>query len=149
MSVTRTEVLPRTYATLRFVGDELDPEHISAILQVKPTRAHRKGQRFYGGLRSRDLTGRTGIWYFDTRDMPSKDLVQHLGFIVSLLYPGGGSLDKINQLKAVLDREHAKAHVSCFWYGEHGARPPTIPDRVRTALAPLDADDIDTDFDTD
>jgi hypothetical protein len=146
--MTKTDVLPRTYATLRFAGDQLDPAHISAILPVTPKRAHRKGEPFRAGARAGELRGRTGIWYFDTRDVGSHDLADHLRYIVKLLYPEPDNSDRINHLRNVLGNEHAKAHVSCFWHGKHGAAPPVIPDDVHAALARLGAE-IETDFDTD
>jgi len=140
-------VLPKTYATLRFAGDRLDPEHISAILPVKPKRSHRKGQVFSAGPRAGNLTGRTGIWYFDTRGMQSQDLADHLRAIVKLLYPEPSNTDRVTRLREVMAREHAAAHVSCFWYGTHGADPPPVPEDIRAALALLPAD-IETDFAT-
>jgi hypothetical protein len=143
--MTRSDELPKAYATLRFAGDELDPADISAILPVAPKRAHRKGEIFYAGPRAGNLTGRTGIWYFDTRDLASRDLADHLRCIVKLLYPEPGNVDRVNQLRRVMGQEHATAHVSCFWFGERGALPPGIPEDVRAALACLPAE-IETDF---
>jgi hypothetical protein len=142
-----SKMLPKTYATLRFAGDRLDPEHISAILPVKPKRAHRKGEVFPAGPRAGNLSGRTGIWYFDTREMRSHDLADHLRAIVTLLYPEPGNTDRVTRLREVMGREHAEAHVSCFWYGRQGARPPSVPEDIRAALARLPAD-IETDFAT-
>lgn len=142
--MTRFDDLPRTYATLTFSGDKLDPAHISAILPVAPKRAHRKGESFDAGTRTGTLIGRTGIWYFDTRDMPSHDLIQHLRFIVTLLYPELGA-DRVDRLRDVMRLERAAAHVSCFWYGKPGMQPPAIPKDVRAALAQLPAD-IETEF---
>ena len=141
----RFDELPKAYATLRFAGDELDPADISALLPVAPKRAHRKGEIFYAGPHAGNLTGRTGIWYFDTRDLASRDLADHLRCIIELLYPEPGNVDRVNKLREVMGREHATAHVSCFWFGKRGARPPTIPDDVRAALACLPAE-IETDF---
>jgi hypothetical protein len=145
--MTNSRALPKTYATLRFAGDRLDPDHISAILPVKPKRAHRKGQIFAAGPRAGNLTGRTGIWYFDTREMQSHELADHLRAIVTLLYPEAGNTDRVNRLREVMGRERAKAHVSCFWFGKSGARPPSVPEEFRAALAQLPAD-IETDFAT-
>jgi hypothetical protein len=145
--MTRFDELPRTYATLRFEGDNLDPAHISAILPVAPKRSHRKGEKFHAGPRAGALTGRTGIWYFDTRDMASRNLCDHLRCIVDLLYPGPGSVDRVVRLRAVMDRERAAAHVSCFWYGRPGTEPPAVPNDIRAALARLPAE-LETDFHT-
>jgi hypothetical protein len=143
--MTRSDQLPKAYATLRFAGDELDPADISAVLPVAPKRAHRKGEIFYAGPRTGNLTGRTGIWYFDTRDLESRDLTDHLRCIVKLLYPEPGNVDRVNQLRRVMGREHATAHVSGFWFGKRGALHPDIPEDVRAALACLPAE-IETDF---
>jgi hypothetical protein len=143
--MTKFDELPKVYATLRFAGNELYPAQISAVLPVAPMRAHRKGETFCAGPRAGKLIGRTGIWYFDTRDLASRDLGDHLRRIVELLYPEHGNVDRVNKLRNVMGREHATAHVSCFWFGAPGARPPTIPDDVRTALARLPAE-IETDF---
>jgi hypothetical protein len=145
--MTKYDELPRTYATLRFAGDLLNPADISAILPVEPKRAHRKGECFYAGPHAGKLTGRTGIWYFDTRDMASRDLTDHLNRILALLYPEHHNTDRIQQLRDVLEREHAKAHISCFWYGKTGTHPPTIPGDMRAAFARLPAD-IEEDFHT-
>jgi hypothetical protein len=143
--MTSFDELPKVYATLRFAGDELDPADISALLPVAPKRAHRKGEIFHAGLKAGNLTGRTGIWYFDTRDLASRDLADHLRCIVKLLYPEPGNVDRVNKLRNVMGREHATAHVSCFWFGRRGAAPPAIPEDVRAALACLPAE-IETDF---
>lgn len=143
--MTSFDELPTTYATLRFAGDRLDPDRISAILPVAPKRAHRKGETFYAGPRAGNLTGRTGIWYFDTRDVSSQDLADHLRRIVGLLYPEPGNADRVNRLREVMGGEHVRARVSCFWYGKPGAQPPIVPEDVRAALTSLPAE-IETDF---
>jgi Domain of unknown function (DUF4279) len=143
--MTKFDELPKVYATLRFAGDELDPAQISTVLPVAPMRAHRKGETFYAGPRAGQLVGRTGIWYFDTRDLTSPDLADHLRRVMDLLYPEPGNVDRVNRLRNVMERENATAHVSCFWFGAPGAPPPTIPEDVRAALARLPAE-IETDF---
>ena len=112
--MTSFDELPKAYATLRFAGDELDPADISALLPVAPKRAHRKGEIFYAGPQAGTLAGRTGIWYFDTRDLASRDLADHLRCIVKLLYPEPGNVDRVNNLREVMGRKHATADVSCF-----------------------------------
>src|SRR6516165_5932035 len=69
------------------------------MLPVAPKRTHRKGETFYAGPRAGNLTGCTGIWYFDTRDASSRDLADHLRRIVELLYPEPGNADRVNRLR--------------------------------------------------
>src|SRR6266404_9182525 len=79
----------RAFATLRFSGDRLDRDRISAILQVPPTKAWRKGERYFAGQRTGHLIGRTGIWLLATDDLvTSPDLGQHLDFLTGLLSQG-------------------------------------------------------------
>src|ERR1700738_3812137 len=67
------------YATMRFVGDALDPEEISGVLKQQPTRAYPQGQRYHPDPRSPETTGKTGVWYFSTkRSTTSKILGDHL-----------------------------------------------------------------------
>jgi hypothetical protein len=64
-SKTQTEASAdsKAFVTLRFVGDDLDADEISALLPVKPTRAHRKREEFFAGPSAGNLRGRTGIWF--------------------------------------------------------------------------------------
>jgi len=48
-SMTNSESTIRTFATLRFAGDALDPEEISRVLKESPTRAYKKGQSYRPG----------------------------------------------------------------------------------------------------
>ena len=79
MTKTETRAGRKAFVTLRFAGDDLDPADISAILPVKPTRAHRKGEEFFAGERAGRLRGRTGIWFLATDKLiDSDDLADHL-----------------------------------------------------------------------
>ena len=136
----------KVFVTLRFAGDELDPQQISAILPVEPTRAHKKGQEFFAGPNARTLRGRTGMWFLATDKLvDSDDLANHLHFVRDLLYPDVG--DTVSKLGKVLQRTHSRAHVTCFWRGDPGEPVPQIPTEFKSAIKPLAAD-IETDFDS-
>jgi hypothetical protein len=78
----------RAFATLRFVGDDLDPDEISRVLEERPTKAHRKGERFAPGPRSPEVIGKTGIWYLSTRRrLGSPNLSDHLEKIIAIIFP--------------------------------------------------------------
>jgi Domain of unknown function (DUF4279) len=141
-SMTKSDRLPRTYATLRFNGDDLEPKHISEILrEVDPKRSHRKGETYRAGRRAGDLRGRTGIWYYDTRDLPSNDLAEHARRILALL----GDQKRIDLLRDVLKREHANASLSLFWMGPPGTPEPEITEMIEPIAMQLGAS-IETDF---
>ncbi len=148
-STTKIDVAAdrKAFVTLRFADDDLDPGEISAILPVKPTRAHRKGEAFFAGPRAGDLRGRTGIWFLATDKLVSSDNLQdHLAFVQKLLCPTPGDTSRIAKLRAVLDRTYSRAHVTCFWRGEPGEPAPQIPVEFKSAIQPLAAD-IESDFD--
>src|SRR5271169_6406144 len=149
-STTKTEADAdgKAFVTLRFVGDDLDPDEISAVLPIKPTRAHRKGEEFFAGPRAGNLHGRTGMWFLATDKLvPGDNLQDHLAFVQKLLSPRPGDTSRITKLRAVLNRTHSRAHVTCFWRGEPGEPAPQIPVEFKSAMGALTAD-LETDFAT-
>src|SRR5215831_14521887 len=88
ISTTNSDKTISVFATLRFVGDALDPDEISEALKQKPKRAYRKGETYRPGPRGPELIGKTGLWYFSTdRVIPSKDLGDHLDALIRLIAP--------------------------------------------------------------
>ncbi len=147
-STTKTEVGAdrKAFVTLRFAGDDLDPAEISAVLPIKPTRAHRKGEEFFAGPRAGNLRGRTGMWFLATDKLvPSDDLQDHLVFLERLLYPAPDDSSRSVELRAILERTHSHAHITCFWRGATGEPSPPILESLKSAVEPLSAD-IETDF---
>ena len=145
---TKTDTKPdcKAFVTLRFAGDDLDPQEISAILPVAPTRAHRKGEEFVAGQHAGKLRGRTGIWFLATdRLVSGDDLGDHLAFVQKLLYPQPSDNSLVMRLRDVLGRARSEAHITCFWRGDRKETAPQIPDRFKSAVEPLAAD-IETDF---
>lgn len=145
--LTSSEDQPvRAFATLRFVGDALDPDEISRLLAEKPTKAYRKGQKFSPGSQSPELIGKTGIWYLSTRNkVGSAELSDHLERLVALIFPFAEGDDRLRALRDIMKREDLQAHVTCFWRGPHGSTPPSIPSRVVHSFSRLPAD-IEKDF---
>jgi len=145
--VAQTETLS-TFATLRFSGDRLEPESITAIIGTPPTRAYRKGETYRTGPSGQTAKGRTGVWYLSTqRAVTSQTLADHLDHLVNVISPRGGS-DHVPALRDLIARDRLEADVSCFWYGTAGATPPDIPEGIRKAIERFGAT-IETDFDTD
>lgn len=146
-STTKTDAKAdrKAFVTLRFAGNDLDPSEISAILAVKPTRAHRKGEEFFAGPNAGNLPGRTGIWFLATDKLVnSDDLGDHLAFVQKLLYPAVGDTARIMKLRDVLERARSHAHITCFWRGGPGEASPKMPSQFKSAIEPL-AVDIETD----
>jgi hypothetical protein len=145
MMKTEADADRKAFVTLRFAGDALSPEEISAILPVEPTRTHRKSEDFSAGTHAGNLRGRTGMWFLATDKLvPSDDLEDHLRFVQKLLQPAPGDDSRIRKLRSILKHDHLRAHFTCFWRGDPGETAPRIPLRFRSAIKPLGAD-IETD----
>jgi len=117
------------------------------LLGVEPSLAYRKGE-VYKRTHGHEVRGRTGLWRLTTkRRLASAELADHLASLAEVLFPGGS--DKfVEPLRALIREFDLQADVDCFWYGEHGAKPPTISEDFRAAFAQIGAT-IETDFDTD
>jgi len=66
--------------------------------------------------------------------------------LLTLLFLDSG--ERLRRLHSLMRDQDIRADVSCFWYGEPGARPPVIRQDIRERLALLPAP-IELDFDTD
>lgn len=147
-STTKSESAMRAFATLRFAGDALDPDEISRVINEKPTRAYRKGQKYRTGPYGPEVTGKTGVWYISTRrKSSSKDLMDHLNMLERLIAPFGDQDNRLKKLREIMERANLQAHVTCFWRGPPGAHKPLLPSLAITALRQLPAD-IQPDFAT-
>lgn len=126
----------KAFATLRFAGDRLDPDQISQILHIQPTKITKKGER--GRL--------SNIWYLSTDKLiPGNELMDHIGFLLYLLFPAPGDINRVSLLRDLLKRRNLESHVTCFWHGKSGARKPVVPEVVRKLFELISAD-VQTDF---
>src|SRR5574337_185547 len=83
-SSTKSDSRPRAFATFRVAGDDLAPDEVTRLLEVRPTEAHVKGETYSTG-RSTVVAG-TGIWLFSTdRVLLSASLPDHVR-LVSLIF---------------------------------------------------------------
>jgi hypothetical protein len=73
------------FVTLRIMGDRIDPEHISSVLQIQPSTARKTGSvRLLSS--GQEIKQRCGIWAFSTRDLlDSMVLDDHIQFIAQAL----------------------------------------------------------------
>jgi hypothetical protein len=140
--------LGKVFASLGFVGDCLEPQDVTRILRISPTKSWRKGELFRPGPRSPEIIAHTGAWWLSTEGLVAGgDLDDHLGFLVTLVSPKGDRGERLGRLREII-QDGATARVSCFWHGDAAARPPTIAASAVAAFNRLPAD-IEADFDTD
>ena len=146
ISMTNPESTIRTLTTLRFAGDELDPAEISGVVKEKPTRVYKKGQTYWPGPRSPEITGKTGVWYFGTNHkVQSTELADHLNALERLISPFADQDSRLEELREIMERRNLEAHATLFWRGPPGVRQPSIPSAATAALRRLPVD-IERDF---
>src|SRR5215472_4992974 len=93
-----------TFASLRFMGDRLEPGRVSEILSAVPTTAYRKGE-VYKRAAGREALGRTGLWLLSSRGrVASSDLGDHLRYLLRVLFPDGSD-EPVEGLRELLRDE--------------------------------------------
>ena len=55
-------VLSGSAASLRFFGDDLDPDELTRLLGCQPTKSERKGEEIVGKVTGNKRTARSGGW---------------------------------------------------------------------------------------
>jgi len=147
-----SEPLGQAFATLRVVGNALDPDDVTRLLEIRPTFACRKADTYSTG-RSKELVARSGTWLFDTsRVVASNDLSPHAWFVLLLLgfreTLESTDLDKAMRLHDLITRQSLSATLTLFWHGAARAPLPKDPKWLAKLLAPFSIT-IETDFDRD
>jgi hypothetical protein len=66
--------LQRAVATLRVMGDDLDPQEVTRILGQTPTHAESKGDIRIGQRTGTRIVARTGIWRLDAMATEPADI---------------------------------------------------------------------------
>ena len=146
-STTKSDNAIRTFATLRFAGDALDPDEISHVVKEQPTKSYRKGQKYRSGPHGPDVIGRTGVWFFSTRrKIPSKDLADHLNALERLIAPFGDQDSRLKALRDIMERKNLQARVTFFWRGPPDTQCPGVSPVATATFGRLPAD-IEPDID--
>jgi hypothetical protein len=77
--------LHKTVASLRIMGDALDPDEISQVLSCAPTAAFRKGQVVRGVVTGREVVKKSGMWTLGADDQQPGNLDEQIRSIFSRL----------------------------------------------------------------
>jgi hypothetical protein len=87
--------LDHTAASLRIIGDDLDPLEITQLLGHEPSSAECKGQETVGKSTGKVRVARTGSWRLDARARAPGDLDAQIGEILSQLSTDLGTWQKL------------------------------------------------------
>ena len=74
-------------ATLRFFGDDLVPDEITAVLGSSPTASHLKGQELVGSKTGTERIAKTGSWRLRAAPREPADLEAQILEILGNLTP--------------------------------------------------------------
>ncbi len=109
----------RTYATLHIYHDDLDPNAITRILGIEPTRTQVKG-RLCTSMTGRTFEPEIGGWFLSTKhDVASKDVRRHLDWILDKLAGRDGAV------RSLQDSGH-RMDVFCYWHSAWGHGGPLL-----------------------
>ena len=84
--------IARVRASLRVLGDGLEPDEVSALLGRPPTRQHRKGDKLEGRP---DAVEPTGAWILDSALTEHVELEEHIEVLLGSL---SNDMDEWSQL---------------------------------------------------
>jgi hypothetical protein len=98
----------RTYASLRLFKEDLDPDAVSAQLDLVPTHAHRAGES-----RTHGSPYREGCWLITTKENESLVVNDHVAHLLDL---AERSLDAFLELQA----SGVRCDVFCYWETKNG-----------------------------
>lgn len=75
----------RAIATLRIVGEDLEPEHVTALLGATPTRAERKGQEIPSTDGRPPRVARFGQWRMEASTSQPSDINAQVKQLLAVL----------------------------------------------------------------
>lgn len=103
--ITGHHNVSRTWATFRVWGKHLEPEQITRLLGIIPTRAFKAGDK-----RGQSGIWKHGYWGITSQDnIDSRDLGVHLEWLLGQLEP------KQAEVVELTHKPDIKADVFCFW----------------------------------
>jgi len=118
-----------TWATFRISRKRLDPEEITQLLKLAPSRSFKAGDQ--RGTTS--LRWSHGYWGISSEgSIHSTDLEVHLEWLISQLLP---VRNKLNEVRASVD---TVAYISCYWESATGNGGPRFSSKIMGQLAMLD-----------
>lgn len=115
----------RTYATLRVFIDDRDPDEISAVLRVAPTRVFRSGEP-----RAMGAPYRSGGWFLSTQELDSLEVGDHIDH---LLGHAEGARAGLSELAT----SGVRSDVLCYWATDDGQGGPSLSANQMQRLAAL------------
>ena len=78
-------VLSGSAASLRFFGDDLDPDELTHLLGCQPTKSEKKGEELFGKVTGRKRIAPSGGWWLRAERREHGDLDAQISEILDQL----------------------------------------------------------------
>jgi hypothetical protein len=119
-----------TYATLCIYHRDLDPDEVSRLLALEPTKHQRRGEVNNPHAR-KPFAATVGAWFLTTEGaVQSRDVRCHLDWLLGKLL---GKEAEFRQLR----RQCCELKISCYWVSASGHGGPAVGPDTMGRLAEL------------
>lgn len=119
-----------TYATLCIYHRDLDPDAVSQLLALQPTRSQRRGD-IHNSSASSPIPRPIGAWFLSTRNVSqSRDARFHIDWLLEQLSDKGAAIEQLTQ-------QGCEIRINCYWESAHGHGGPMIWPETMGRLAQL------------
>ena len=120
-------VLNGSAASLRFFGDNLDPDELTLLLGCQPTKSERKGEEIVGKVTGNKRTARSGGWRLKAERREPGDLDAQISEILDQL------TDDLSIWRDITSR--CRADVFCGLFMEEGNEGISLSNETLQRLA--------------
>jgi len=120
----------KTFATLGIFHDTLEPQSVTEVLGITPTRFFRRGDTHGHGERATPY--RINTWLLSSEgSVASHDSLRHIEWLLARIEPCRAVLHELRQQSHRMD-------ISCYWLSESGHGGPTLTPDIMRRLAELE-----------
>ena len=121
----------RTYASLRILHDDLEPDRVTRLLGIEPSESQVKGAAYINSI-GREKMAEIGGWFLSTEGViASRDLRRHVDCILDKLV---GKDESLKRLQA----DGNEIDVFCYWLAAEGHGGPTLSPAIMRRLGELE-----------
>jgi hypothetical protein len=111
---------------MQFSGEDLDPESISSLINLKPFSSKKRGERMGPPRAGHPVPlARLGVLSYSTHTLQSNDINDHFRYLLQAILPVA------SEVKSLVDRDHLSWRIICFFDDP----PPDLRAALDTSIA--------------
>lgn len=115
-----------THASFRMFGPDVDPDEVTALLGIEPTRSHR-----FGEIRYKDRRFEHGMWLLDSDGLETTDAESHLEYLLDRLDAAR------TPVKELIASGRYWTDISCSWTSRFGHGGPIFSPQILARILDL------------